>query len=60
MGKDGVVEVEEGKTWISPLTTKKEWSLIKAMLLPYFVTDTDNMEAVIKNPYILVTDQKIS
>ncbi|PIR61610.1 MAG: chaperonin GroEL [Candidatus Pacebacteria bacterium CG10_big_fil_rev_8_21_14_0_10_44_11] len=60
VGKDGVVEVEEGKTMDITIDHKQGMVLDKGYASPYFVTDADSMEAEIKNPYILVTDQKIS
>ncbi len=60
VGKDGVVEVEEGKTLDITIDHKQGMILDKGYASPYFVTDADNMEAESKNPYLLVTDQKIS
>jgi chaperonin GroEL len=60
VGKDGVVEVEEGKTMDITIDHKQGMVLDKGYASPYFVTDADSMESEIKNPYILVTDQKVS
>ncbi len=60
VGKDGVVEVEEGKTMEITIEHKEGMEFDKGYASPYFVTDSDNMEAVIEDPYILVTDYKIS
>ncbi len=60
VGKDGVIEVEEGKTMEITIEHKEGMEFDKGYASPYFVTDPDHMEAVIENPYILVTDQKIS
>ena len=60
VGKDGVLEVEEGKTMDITIDHKKGMVLDKGYASPYFVTNSDAMESEIKNPYILVTDQKIS
>lgn len=60
VGKDGVVEVEEGKTMEITIDHKQGMVMDKGYASPYFVTDSDNMEAEIKNPYILITDQKVS
>lgn len=60
VGKDGVIEVEEGKTMEIEIDHKEGMMFDKGYASPYFVTDADNMEAVIDNPYILITDQKIS
>lgn len=60
VGKDGVVEVEEGKTMDITIEHKDGMEFDKGYASPYFVTDADNMEAVIENPYVLVTDFKVS
>lgn len=60
VGKDGVVEVEEGKTMDITIDHKKGMVLDKGYASPYLVTNSDTMESEIKNPYILVTDQKVS
>ncbi len=60
VGKDGVIEVEEGKTMDITIEHKDGMEFDKGYSSPYFVTDSDNMEAVIEDPYILVTDQKLS
>lgn len=60
VGKDGVLEVEEGKTMDITIEHKKGMILDKGYSSPYFVTNSDSMESEVKNPYILVTDQKIS
>jgi chaperonin GroEL len=60
VGRDGVVEVEESKGLELEIEHKEGMEFDKGYTSPYFVTDPDNMEAVIENPYILITDQKIS
>jgi chaperonin GroEL len=60
VGKDGVVEVEEGKTMEITIDHKEGMEFDKGFASPYFVTDSDNMEAVMEDPYILITDQKVS
>ena len=60
VGKDGVVEVEEGKTMEITIEHKEGMEFDKGFASPYFVTDSDNMESIIEDPHILVTDQKIS
>lgn len=60
VGKDGVVEVEEGKTMEITIEHKEGMEFDKGFASPYFVTNPETMEAVIESPYILVTDQKIS
>lgn len=60
VGKDGVITVEEGQS-IDTLVEHKEGMIFdKGYVSPYFVTDTEKMEATIDNPYILITDKKIS
>lgn len=60
VGKNGVVEVEEGKSMEIEIDHKEGMMFDKGYASAYFVTDPDNMEAVIENPYILITDQKIT
>lgn len=60
VGKDGVVEVEEGKTMEIEIQHKEGMEFDKGYASPYFITDSEHMEAVIENPFILVTDQKIT
>lgn len=60
VGKDGVVEVEESKGLEIEIDHTEGMEFDKGYVSTYFVTDPDNMEAVLENPYILVTDQKIS
>ncbi|OGV97089.1 chaperonin GroL [Microgenomates group bacterium RBG_16_45_19] len=60
VGKDGVVEVEEGKTMDIEIEHTEGMEFDKGFASPYFVTDPDNMESIIEDPYILITDQKIS
>ena len=60
VGKDGVVTVEEGKTLEMTVDYKEGMEFDKDFVSPYFVTDADKMEASIEDPYILITDKKIS
>jgi chaperonin GroEL len=60
VGKDGVITVEEGQTFGINIKTVEGMQFDKGYDSPYFVTDSDTLEAVIKDPYILITDQKIS
>jgi chaperonin GroEL len=60
VGKDGLIEVEEGKTMDITIEHKQGMVTDKGYASAYFVTNSDSMEAVIEDPYILVTDQKIS
>ncbi|TSC64458.1 MAG: chaperonin GroEL [Microgenomates group bacterium Gr01-1014_93] len=60
VGKDGVVTVEEGKTMEISVDYKEGMEFDKGFVSPYFVTDTDKMESSLEDPYILITDKKIS
>ncbi len=60
VGKDGVVTVEEGKGMEMSIDYKEGMEFDKGYASAYFVTNTDRMEAEIENPYILITDKKIS
>ncbi len=60
VGRDGVVTVEESKGMEFEIEKKEGMQFDKGYASAYFVTDTANMEATIENPYILITDQKIS
>jgi len=60
VGKDGVIEVEEGKSLDITIEHKEGMEFDKGYASPYFVSDPDRMEAVIEQPYVLVTDFKIS
>jgi len=60
VGKSGVVTVEEGRGLEMEIDYKEGMAFDEGYASPYFVTDTENMEAVIENPYILITDKKIS
>ena len=60
VGKDGVITVEEGKTLNTELTTVEGMQFDRGYASAYMVTNTDKMEAVLDNPYILITDKKVS
>ena len=60
VGKDGVITVEESKTMDTNLSVVEGMQFDRGYISPYMVTDTDKMEAVLDNPYILITDRKIS
>ncbi|KKS70274.1 chaperonin GroL [Candidatus Daviesbacteria bacterium RIFCSPLOWO2_01_FULL_43_38] len=60
VGKDGVITVEEGKTLEMSVDYKEGMEFEKGYSSPYFVTDADKMEATIEDPYILITDKKLS
>ena len=59
VGKDGVVNVEEGQTLGLDLEFTEGMQFDKGYLSPYMVTDSDRMEAVLEDPYILIANQKI-
>ena len=60
VGKDGVITVEEGKSMHTELNTVEGMQFDRGYASAYMVTNTDKMEAVLDNPYILITDKKIS
>jgi chaperonin GroEL len=60
VGRDGVVTVEEGKGFTIDIEYKDGMEFDKGYASPYFVTDPAKMEAEIENPYILLTDKKVS
>lgn len=60
VGKDGVVTVEEGRGVEVSIDYKEGMEFDKGYASAYFVTNTERMEAEIENPYILITDKKIS
>ena len=59
-GKDGVVSVEEGRGLTTEIEHKEGMEFDKGYASPYFVTNADKMESEIANPYILITDKKIT
>ena len=60
VGKDGVITVEEGKTMATELTTVEGMQFDRGYASAYMVTNTEKMEAILDNPYILITDKKVS
>lgn len=60
VGKDGVITVEEAKGMETTMETVEGMQFDRGYLSPYFVTDTETMEAVLENPFILIYDKKIS
>lgn len=60
VGKDGVVTVEEGRGLEMSIDYKEGMEFDKGYASAYFITNADRMEAEIENPYILITDKKIS
>jgi chaperonin GroEL len=59
-GKDGVITVEESQTLSTELEFTEGMQFDKGYISPYFVTDPDALEAVLDDPYLLITTQKIS
>ncbi len=60
VGKDGVITVEESKSMRTEVETKEGMQFDKGYISPYMVTDSERMEATLQDPYILVTERKIS
>jgi chaperonin GroEL len=60
VGKEGVITVEEAKSIDTTLEIVEGMQFDRGYLSPYFITESDKMEAVLENPYILLHDKKIS
>jgi len=60
VGKEGVITVEESKTAQTELEVVEGMQFDRGYLSPYFITDSERMEAVLENPYVLLYDKKIS
>ena len=60
VSNDGVITIEESKTMGTNLSVVEGMQFDKGYISPYMVTDTDKMEAIMDDPYILITDKKIS
>ncbi len=60
VGKEGVISLEEGKSMTTELEITEGMRFDKGYISPYFATDTERMEAVLEEPFILITDKKIS
>ncbi|WAL58263.1 chaperonin GroEL [Thermocoleostomius sinensis] len=60
VGKEGVISLEEGKSMQTELEVTEGMRFDKGYISPYFVTDTERMEAILEEPYILITDRKIT
>jgi chaperonin GroEL len=60
VGKEGVISLEEGKSMSTELEITEGMRFDKGYISPYFVTDTERMEAVLDEPFILITDKKIT
>lgn len=60
VGKDGVITIEESKGFSTELDVVEGMQFDRGYASPYMVTDSDKMEAVLEDPYILITDKKVS
>ncbi|XLQ12030.1 MAG: chaperonin GroEL [cyanobacterium endosymbiont of Epithemia adnata isolate EadnSB Bon19] len=60
VGREGVISLEEGKSMTTELEITEGMRFDKGYISPYFVTDTERMEAVLEDPCILITDKKIT
>nr|YP_009391333.1 60-kDa chaperonin [Dipterocladia arabiensis]ARW59477.1 60-kDa chaperonin [Dipterocladia arabiensis] len=60
VGKEGIISIEEGQSTITELEIKEGMKFDKGFISPYFVTDPSKMEVIQDNPYILLTDKKIT
>ncbi|MGQ9837088.1 MAG: chaperonin GroEL [Cyanobacteriota bacterium] len=60
VGREGVISLEEGKSMTTELEITEGMRFDKGYISPYFATDMERMEAVLENPYVLITDKKIT
>jgi chaperonin GroEL len=60
VGKEGVISLEEGKSMTTELEVTEGMRFDKGYISPYFATDMERMEAILEEPYILLTDKKIA
>lgn len=60
VGKDGVITIEESKSMVTELEAVEGMQFDRGFLSAYMVTDVEKMESVLENPFILITDKKIS
>jgi len=60
VGKDGVITVEEGKTSQTTVDMVEGMQFDRGYISPYFITDAERMECVLEDPYIIITDKKVS
>lgn len=60
VGKDGVISLEEGKSTSIELDIAEGMRFEKGFISPYFITNPERMEVVFENPYVLITDKKIT
>ncbi len=60
VGKEGVISLEEGKSMTTELEITEGMRFDKGYISPYFATDMERMEAILEEPFILITDKKIT
>jgi chaperonin GroEL len=60
VGREGVISLEEGKSMTTELEVTEGMRFDRGYISPYFATDTERMEAVLDDPFILITDKKIT
>jgi chaperonin GroEL len=60
VGREGVISLEEGKSMTTELEVTEGMRFDKGYISPYFATDTERMEAILDEPYLLITDKKIA
>nr|AOM64624.1 chaperonin GroEL [Riquetophycus sp.] len=60
VGNEGVISLEEGQSTVTQLEIKEGMKFDKGFISPYFITDSSKMDVVYDNPYILLTDKKIT
>src|SRR3989442_4783617 len=60
VGKDGVITIEEGKGIETTVEVVEGMQFDRGYISPYFITDPDKMECMVEDPYILLTEKKIS
>ena len=60
VGKDGIISLEEGKSTVIELEISEGMRFDKGFISPYFITNPERMEVIFENPYVLITDKKIT
>jgi chaperonin GroEL len=60
VGREGVISLEEGKSMTTEIEVTEGMRFDRGYISPYFITDTERMEAILEDPYILLTDKKIT
>jgi|TARA_B110000971_G_scaffold212880_1_gene242954 chaperonin GroEL len=60
VGKDGVISLEEGKSTVIELEISEGMRFEKGFISPYFINNPERMEVIFENPYVLITDKKIT